>query len=422
MLDAFVAEARIRWGLDPSSGLQVVAPERLAAFALEPSRPLLLVPQAILRSGDAAAEAAPVPGRHGPVGRDAAAVLRRLYPLDHPVGRLGVPDGATVADLTAVQLAGPLYVGPLSAEFAPASPWALPWIADRLRRPDGCPWDREQTHLTLKKHLLEEAYEVYDALDAGATGELAGELGDLLLQIVLHAQLAAEAGVFDMTDVYDHIGRKIVRRHPHVFGEAKVEPASDVNRQWEQIKRVERETAAAEAQAADAARVGSAAEAGRGLAAEPASAPEVEIKSALDGISRSMPALAAAQEMQDRAAHLGYDWPEIVGILDKVDEELAELAAAETDAERREEVGDLLLVVTNLARRHGVEAEDALRAAADKFRARFRRVERMARERKTALRDMPFAELDELWDAAKAEERAAAGAGRGSAKSEETAP
>jgi tetrapyrrole methylase family protein / MazG family protein len=418
VLDALVAEARIRWGLDPSSGLQVVAPERLAAFAVEPSRPLLLVPQAILRAGEAAADSSPLPGRHAPADRDAASILRRLYPADHPVGRLGVPDGATIGELTPEQLAGPLYVGPVSPELAPASPWALPWIADRLRRPDGCPWDREQTHLSLKKHLLEEAYEVYDALDAGATKDLAGELGDLLLQVVLHAQLAAEAGVFDMTDVYDHIGSKIVRRHPHVFGEAKVETASDVNRQWEQIKRVERETAAEAARAESDARSG----AGSGASAAGTPPPELEIKSALDGISRSMPALAAAQEMQDRAAHLGYDWPEIVGILDKVDEELAELAAAETDAEKREEVGDLLLVVTNLARRHGVEAEDALRAAADKFRGRFRRVERMARERNTALRDMSFAELDELWDAAKAEERAAAGAGRGSAKSEETAP
>ena len=132
-----------------------------------------------------------------------------------------------------------------------------------------------------------------------------------------------------------------------------------------------------------------------------------------------MPALAAAQEMQERASNLGYDWPEIVGILDKVDEELAELAAATTDEERREEVGDLLLVVTNLARRHGVEAEGALRAAGEKFRGRFRRVERMARERGVQLRDMSFAQLDELWDAAKAEARAEAG-GHPTAANEES--
>jgi tetrapyrrole methylase family protein/MazG family protein len=344
------------------------------------------VPLAVLRAGSSPDDAAErLPGRHARSAGDALAVLRRLYPADHPVGRIGLAEATTIGELDAGALAGPLYVGPVAPELALASPWALPWIAHRLRQPDGCPWDREQTHASLKKHLLEEAYEVYDALDGGPTPELAGELGDLYLQIVLHAQLAAEAGAFDLTDVQEGIGRKIVRRHPHVFGDARVATAGDVNRQWEQIKRAEREAAAADF--------------------EGEAAPEVA--SALDGISSSMPALAAAQEMQERAAHLGYDWPEIVGILDKVREELAELEAAATDAERREEVGDLLLVVVNLARRHGVEAEAALRAAADKFRRRFRIVERMAGERGVALRDMSFAELDELWDAAKAEERAA---------------
>ena len=389
MLDALVAEVRIRWGLDPSAGLQVVAPERLATFPVEPSRPLLLVPLSVLHGVDGAS-AESLPGRHAPSDQTALAVLARLYPADHVVGRIGVAETTTVGELTSGAFAGALYLGPAAPELAPAGPWALPWIADRLRRPDGCPWDREQTHVSLKKHLLEEAYEVYDAIGDEATPELAGELGDLLLQIVLHAQLAAEAGVFDMTDVQAEIGRKIVRRHPHVFGDARVKTAGDVNRQWEQIKRAEREEAAE--RAAD-------------QAAEPA-----EVRSALDGISRSMPALAAAQEMQERAAHLGYDWPDIVGVLDKIHEELAELDAAATPQEKREEVGDLLLVVTNLARRHGVEAEDALRAATDKFRSRFRRVERMARERNVQLRDLGLVELDALWDAAKVEERTAAGA------------
>jgi len=379
---------------------------------VEPSRPLLLVPAALLRIHEAAdaAPLPPLPGRHAPASGGAAAVLRRLYPADHVVGRIGVVATTTIGEIDETALAGPLFVPPLAPEDAFASPWALPWISYRLRQPDGCPWDREQTHASLKKHLLEETYEVYDALDGGATLDLAGELGDLYLQIVLHAQLAAEAGVFDMTDVYEAISRKIVRRHPHVFGEAHAETASDVNRQWEQIKRVERESAAAEAGAAGAA---------EGERVAP------EVRSALDGISRSMPALAATQEMQERAAHLGYDWPEIVGVIDKVHEELAELEAAITPEEKREEVGDLLLVVTNLARHHGVEAEGALRAAADKFRGRFRRVERMARERGVQLRDLSFAELDDLWDAAKAEARAEAANRQAAARqpsSEETAP
>ena len=393
MLDAFLAEARIRWGLDPADGLQIATPERLIGTPIEPTRPLLVVPLALLRAADAAeAQVEPLPGRHASGTGSPEAVLKRLYPADHVVGRIGASETTTVGELDAEALSGPLYLAPVDPEVAVAGPWALPWISDRLRRPDGCPWDREQTHASLKKNLLEEAYEVYDALDGGATMDLAGELGDLYLQIVLHAQLAAEAGVFDMTDVQAMIGRKIVHRHPHVFGDARAETASDVNRQWEQIKRREREDAAA-------------------LDTE-AGEPAAEVRSALDGISKSMPALAATQEMQDRAAHLGYDWTEIVGVLDKVNEELAELAAATTDEERREEVGDLLLVVTNLARHHGVEAEGALRAAADKFRNRFRRVERMARERNVQLRDLSFAELDDLWDAAKAEVRAEAASRR----------
>ena len=217
----------------------------------------------------------------------------------------------------------------------------MPWISNRLREPDGCPWDREQTHESLRNHLLEEAYEVYDALAGGATPELAAELGDLWLQVVLHAQLAAEAGVFDLADVQAAIASKIVRRHPHVFGDAEVRTATDVNRQWERIKQAER--------AAEAARP----------RPRPTGSRRLPPKSALDGVSRSMPALAASQEMQERAAHLGYDWPSIDGILAKVDEELAELAAAEDAAARAEELGDLLMVVVNLARHHGVDAEAA---------------------------------------------------------------
>ena len=388
MLDALVREAQLRWGLELSRGLQVVAAERLIASPIEPGRPLIVVPLARLAtapgpSGVAspdvpAFDPAVLPGRHGPSGQEPIAVLQRSYPGDHPVGRFGRAAGTSVGALVPEDLADRLYLAPAPAHVAQAGPWALPWISARLRQPDGCPWDREQTHESLRRHLLEEAYEVYDALGEPATPALAGELGDLLLQVVLHAQLAAEEGVFDLVDVQQAIGAKIVRRHPHVFGEAEASTAADVNRQWEQIKKAERAAAQVESGG--------------------------PTTSALDGISRSMPALAASQEMQDRASHLGYDWPTVEGIVDKVHEELHELLTAESADGRREEVGDLLMVVVNLARRHGIEAETALRAANDKFRRRFRSVERQAAERGVALRDLDFTALDELWDAAKVEE------------------
>ena len=383
MLDALVAEARLRWGFDPADGLQVVATERLLASPVEASRPVLIVPLSVLRAAGASDVAVePLPGRAGPRSGDPLDLIRRLYPADHPVGRFGAVDGSTVGSLGPDSLATPIYLAPVTPEMALAGPWAMPWISARLRQPDGCPWDREQTHESLRKHLLEEAYEVYDALADGATPELAGELGDLWLQVVLHAQLAAEAGVFDLADVQAAIASKIVRRHPHVFGDAEARTAGDVNRQWERIKAGER-AAAADAEGTDGAP-----------------------KGALEGISSSMPALAASQEMQERAANLGYDWPSIGGVLDKVAEEADELRQAANDAERSEEFGDLLFVLVNVARRRGIEAEAAVRAANQKFRRRFASVERGAAAKGVALRDLDFAALDALWDAAKAEETA----------------
>ncbi len=394
LLDALVAEARLRFGLDLAAGLQIVAAETLAATPIEASRPLLIAPLAWL--GVPAPESAPVPlpGRHGPAGLDAVTVLRRLYPADHPVDRFGSSDPTTIKRLAEHDLDTPLYVAPLPPEEAFSGPWSMPWISNRLRAPDGCPWDREQTHQSLRKHLLEEAYEVYDALESGATPELADELGDLLLQVVLHAQLAAEQGVFDLADVQAAISSKIVRRHPHVFGEAEARTAADVNRQWERIKAAEREAAARGSRTT-----------GADVDAEEAETGAVTApRSALDGISASMPALAASQEMQERAANLGYDWPDVEGVVEKVAEEVDELLRAESPDEWREEFGDLLTVMVNLARKHGVEAEAALRQANDKFRRRFGAVERLAATRGVALRDLDFEALDALWEEAKAEE------------------
>jgi MazG family protein len=394
VLDALVTEARLRFGLDPAAGLQVVAGETLIATPIEASRPVLIVPLAVLRPGPLVGPAEPLPGRAGPHGHDPVTVLQRLYPADHVVGRFGTAPSTTIGALTADDLSAPAYLAPIPPELAAAGPWAMPWISARLRAPDGCPWDREQTHRSLRKHLLEEAYEVADALEGGATPELADELGDLLLQIVLHAQLAAEEGMFDLADVQAALARKIVRRHPHVFGDAEARTASDVNRQWERIKAEER-TAAADAADAEAGADGSV-------------ATPTPVRGALDGISAALPALAASQEMQERAANLGYDWPSLEGVLDKVVEETDELReAAESGdpAAWAEEFGDLLFVLVNVARKRGIEAETAVRAANAKFRRRFGSVERQAAERGVALRELDFAALDALWDTAKAEEK-----------------
>jgi tetrapyrrole methylase family protein/MazG family protein len=322
-----------------------------------------------------------LPGRQAH-GAEVVAMLSALYPSEHRV--LGL-DG--IADTTVEQL-DPTTLGE-GARFLPAldplantsSPHGLPWLVARLRAPDGCPWDREQTHQSLRKFLLEETYEVYDALNEGSTPELAEELGDLLLQIVLHAHYAAEDGLFDMTDVHRSVMAKIIRRHPHVFGDVVAGSSAEVIRNWEQIKAGERASRKAENGSAGSA--------------------DGSMPAAFAGLSRSLPALAYAQEMQERAASLGYDWPSIEGVLDKVDEEAREVAAANGHAAQAEELGDLLLVIVNLARRLGVDSEAALRAASAKFAARFAQVERIAAERDVELRNLSLDELDELWREAK---------------------
>jgi tetrapyrrole methylase family protein/MazG family protein len=336
---------------------------------------LIVVPDA------GAVQASALPGRAAH-GVSARAMLRALYPADHPVHPIADGQPATVATVTDEQLAASAhFVPPVDALANGASPYSLPWLVARLRAPDGCPWDREQDHLSLRKFLLEETYEVYDALEKGSTPQLAEELGDLLLQIVLHAQYAAEAGVFDMTDVHREVMAKIVRRHPHVFGDVVANSAADVIRNWEQIKAGER-----------AARSNGS---GESVPVEPG------MPAAFKGLSRSLPALAYAQEMQERAASLGYDWPNVDGVLEKVTEEAAEIAAATNASEQREEFGDLLMVLVNMGRKLGIDSEAALRSASAKFAARFAHVERLAAERDVQLRDLSFEQLDELWEEAK---------------------
>jgi tetrapyrrole methylase family protein/MazG family protein len=240
-------------------------------------------------------------------------------------------------------------------------------VIARLRAPDGCPWDREQTHASLRPYVIEEAYEVLAVLDAGDTQRLPEELGDLLLQIVLHTQLAEEAGEFEMADVLEGLAQKLIRRHPHVFGDVRLETAGQVTQQWDELKRRERPTSG----------------------------------SALEGVPAAMPALAYAQTLLRRAESAGFAWPKREDVLDKLNEELRELADAASPEEAQAELGDLLLNVANYARYLGIDAEEALREAGHKFRARFTVVESRARDRGIDLKSQPREALMSLWDEAK---------------------
>jgi tetrapyrrole methylase family protein/MazG family protein len=243
-------------------------------------------------------------------------------------------------------------------------------VMAQLRAPEGCPWDREQSHRSLRPYLLEETYEALEAIDAEDWARLSDELGDVLLQVVFHAQLASERGDFDIEDVVAGIVAKLRRRHPHVFGTASVSGADEVVDRWEQIKRGE---AGCE-----------------------------DRESALDGIPESLPALQRAHKLQRRAARAGFDWDDIAGPRAKIDEELAEVAAADA-ASVEHEIGDLLFAVVNYARFLGVEPESALRRANERFIQRFRSVERAAGSAER-LQAMSLDEMDELWEQAKTEE------------------
>lgn len=243
-------------------------------------------------------------------------------------------------------------------------------IVAHLRAPDGCPWDKEQTHQTLRKHLLEESYETISAMDSNSTTEMREEFGDLLLQIVLNAQIASEAKEFNTTQIIKHIYDKIIRRHPHVFGDLKLDDVDGVLQNWEKLKEKER-------------------------------GGKKESKGILDGVPISLPALSQAQEYQDRAARVGFDWPEIDGVLDKVREEIEEIKKADSDFELASEIGDLFFVLVNLARWKYVDAESALRNANIKFKKRFAHVEKRTKEQNKNLSDMTLEEMDNFWNEAK---------------------
>jgi len=266
----------------------------------------------------------------------------------------------------------------------------------RLRAPNGCPWDREQTHATLRTYVIEEAYEVLDALESGDDGKFAEEMGDLLLQVVFHSQIAAEEGRFTVADVIREVHQKMVRRHPHVFGDQRAKNAEEVLKTWHQIKARERR--------AKAMQTGPSRENG---AAE----------SALDGVPRALPATLEALQLTKKAARTGFDWPDATGILEKIREETAELQVeleGKNQAKAEEEVGDLLFAAVNLARFLKLDPEIALKNANKKFVRRFQQMERAAEESGLRFQDLPLEQKESLWISAKLGERqpAARKAGR----------
>ena len=240
-------------------------------------------------------------------------------------------------------------------------------IIAKLRAPDGCPWDRKQTHASLRENLLAECYEVLEALDERDTKKLCEELGDLLMQVVLHSQIAAEAGEFEMNDVIKSISAKLINRHPHVFGSVKVKDADEVLVNWEELKKEERD--------ADA--------------------------SMLDSVPKQLPALSYSQDIQSRVTRVGFDWENIEGVIDKLVEEVNEFKQTDSQERRAQEFGDLLFTLVNIARRLGVDSESALREANKRFYRRFSCMEELCRQRGLDFADLSFDAQNALWEEAK---------------------
>ncbi|MFC2034524.1 nucleoside triphosphate pyrophosphohydrolase [Chloroflexota bacterium] len=240
-------------------------------------------------------------------------------------------------------------------------------IIARLRAPGGCPWDREQTHVSLRENLLEECYEVLEVLDLGDSRRLGEELGDLMMQIVLHAQIATEAGEFELGGVLASINAKLIRRHPHIFGSLKVKDAGEVLLNWEALKQEER--------GADI--------------------------SMLASVPKQMPALGYSQAIQYRVAQVGFDWEDVDGVIDKLAEEVGEFRQAGSGEQMAQEFGDLLFTLVNFARRLGIDSEAALRGANRRFYHRFICMEEVCRQRGVNIGDLSFGDQNTLWEEAK---------------------
>jgi tetrapyrrole methylase family protein/MazG family protein len=316
---------------------------------------------------------------HSPkIASEVKLTLMAIYPDEHPVKLVhgtGTSD-CKVENLPLYQIDRSQDIGMLTALYVPSlgentSFEAFQEIVSHLRAPEGCPWDREQTHQSLRPHLLEETYEVLSALDKEDTRALQEELGDLLLQIVLHAQIASEFGEFTMADVLRDIHIKLVHRHPHVFGNLQIPDKQGVLLNWERLKVSEREAE------------------GR------------QEESLLAGITITLPALSQAQSYQKRVARVGFDWPNVKGVFDKINEEIDETKSAATPEERAAEIGDLFFALVNLARWFEIDAESALRQSNTRFYERFTYLERAAQKEGRELADFSLDEMEALWQAAK---------------------
>ncbi len=341
--------------LTDTEGLQVFNATALSAYHHPPLNPdwpaLLLV-------------AAPLPGA------DLQHPLLNQYPAEHPIQLV---QGTAIRPITLGALAG-AELAAESVVYIPVLPQASSFerfqeTIAHLRAPEGCPWDRKQTHTSLRPYLLEEAYEVLDALDAGDMDALREELGDLLLQIVLHSQLAVDAGTFRMADILAAINAKIIRRHPHVWGDVSAEDEATVKVNWDQIKKAEKNNSRT---------------------------------SRLEGVPKSLPALLQAFSYQDRAARVRFDWETIEPVIAKVHEEIDEIQTAPDPAAREQEMGDLLFAVVNWARWLEIDPEAALRESNNRFFRRFHFIEQQVETQQRDFDDLSLQEMDALWEEAKA--------------------
>jgi tetrapyrrole methylase family protein/MazG family protein len=365
---SFIEPTLSALGVDPLPHLAIIDALELATAHVPPFPP------------DAPALIAQIHSKA--VANDVKLTLMETYPDVHPVSLVhaaGRPH-ALVEDLPLHAIDQSPSIGLLTSLYLPplekgTSFEAFQEIIAHLRAPDGCPWDREQDHQTLRTNLLEETYEALAALDADDPVHMREEFGDMLLQITLHAQIANEYGEFNINQVIKGISDKIIRRHPHVFGNLKVDGVETVLHNWEKLKAAERVEVHKENGGTE--------------------------KGLLDGVEIALPSLAQAEEIQARAARVGFDWPDTRGVVDKINEECHELLNAEDFASRSDELGDLLFAVVNLARHYEIDAESALRETNTRFRKRFAHIEQSAREQGRPLSDLSLNEMETLWQDAK---------------------